>query len=109
MNPGHERSCPGKGSSYNSTVGGTKTIMPREIVAAVDGAPARVVLDYRDTAAAFDAGRQYGRAEAVERAAEVRAREMLLEQAGEWREMTLTLAEGVGPAWAEAMRQVMDS
>ncbi len=59
--------------------------------------------------AAFDAGRLYGRAEAVEAAAEDRARELLLEQAGQWRRLTIELASETGPHWARAMAAICDA
>ncbi|MDQ2782707.1 MAG: hypothetical protein M3Y26_09280 [Actinomycetota bacterium] len=86
---------------------------PRETEATIDGQPTRLVLDagltLDDLHAAIEVGRALERAERVDEQAEIRARELLLKQAGEWRNLTIELAQATGPNWAEAMRMVCDS
>ena len=86
--------------------------MPRVAPVVVDGEPARVVLDagltLDDLAAAVQCGMELRLEEEIEARAEARAREILLEQAGEWRSATYALATQKGPSWAAMMLEVVD-
>lgn len=81
---------------------------PHETPIVVDGALSRLIHDERDLTAAFAAGRLFQEREAVEEAAEARARDLLLAQSSEWQRWSRALALRKGPAWAAMIDQAAE-